>query len=266
MAPVPRPIDEPAQRLARIDDGALFARYRSNRDPHDLERLVARYLPLARHLSRSYPAGDEREDLEQVAALALVKSIERFDPARGIAFTSFAVPTILGELKRYFRDLGWTVRVPRSLQELHKRIHVQTEEHIVEHGRWPTAAELADRCEATIEQVLEAREVSSAHRADSLDAPIRVADAQTTRYELVGGEDQEYRRVEDEIDLAGALERLPDLQRRILELRFSEDLTQREIADRVGVSQMQVSRLIRSAFAQLRQEHERPALPPTRHP
>jgi RNA polymerase sigma-B factor len=125
------------------DVSPLFARYRRDRDPKDLEALVLRFLPLSRHLARRYATSDERDDLEQVAALALVKAIERFDPDRGIAFTSYAVPTIAGELKRYFRDLGWSVRVPRSVQELAARIDAAVEELTGVLGHTPTAEQIA---------------------------------------------------------------------------------------------------------------------------
>jgi RNA polymerase sigma-B factor len=146
------------------DVSTLFTRYRRDRDPKDLEALVLRFLPLARHLARRYATTAERDDLEQVASLALVKAIERFDAERGIAFTSYAVPTIVGELKRYFRDLGWSVRVPRSVQELAARVDAAVEEMTTVLGHTPTAEEIATRCETTVEQVLEARATGSPRR------------------------------------------------------------------------------------------------------
>src|SRR4051812_3795996 len=136
-----------AIRLRRCDDHALFERYGRTRDPADKEALVERFQALALHLSRKYHARGEREDLEQIACLALLKAIDRYDPSKGIAFSSFAVPTIIGELKRYFRDCGWSVHVPRSLQELNLRIAVATEALSPELGRAPTVQELAERCE-----------------------------------------------------------------------------------------------------------------------
>src|SRR3954468_3418152 len=130
-----------AIRLRRCDDHALFERYGRTRDPADKEALVERFQALALHLSRKYHARGEREDLEQIACLALLKAIDRYDPSKGIAFSSFAVPTIIGELKRYFRDRGWTVRVPRSLQELQARVEEAAEEMVGELGRYPTAEE-----------------------------------------------------------------------------------------------------------------------------
>ena len=150
---------------------ALFERYRRHRDPADRELLVERFRALALHLSRKYHSRGERDDLEQIACLALLKAIERYDPSKGVAFSSFAVPTIIGELKRYFRDFGWSVRVPRSLQELNLRITAATEALSLTLGRAPTVEELAERCETTPEHVVEALSLGSAHRADSLDAP-----------------------------------------------------------------------------------------------
>src|SRR4051794_30238935 len=157
-------------------DAALLERYRLDRDPGDREALVERFLPLAHHLARRYGNGSEREDLEQVAALGLVKALDRYDPSREIAFTSFAVPTILGELKRYFRDLGWSVRVPRALQELAASVEVAVEELTQELGSTPTTSQIAGRCGASVEHVLEARALGSAHFADSLDRPQRQDD------------------------------------------------------------------------------------------
>src|SRR4051812_42696178 len=150
------------------EDHALFSRYRATRDPQVREVLVDRFLPLARHLSRRYRSGRDEEDLRQVAALGLLKAIERFDPQYGVAFSSFAVPTILGELKRYFRDQGWMVRVPRPLQELEQRMSQAAEELSAQLGRTPTAAELADRCGVGMEEIVEAQIVGSAHRPSSL--------------------------------------------------------------------------------------------------
>ena len=211
---------------------------------------MERYLPLALHLSRRYSTAEERDDLEQVASLGLLKAIDRFDPARGIAFTSFAVPTIVGELKRYFRDLGWSVRVPRSLKELAARVNSAADQLMRELGRPPTVAEIAQRCETTGELVLEARALASAHRAASLDVPVDDEHA-STRLETVAFEDDGFGRAERTADLDRLLALLPPREQRLLRLRFFEDLTQREIADRLGLSQMHVSRLIKLAIAAL---------------
>jgi RNA polymerase sigma-B factor len=228
----------------------LFEHYRTTRDPADREALVERFLPLARQLSRKYFAAGEREDLEQVASVGLLKAIDRFDPARGIAFTSFALPTILGELKRYFRDLGWSVRVPRSLQELRQHVDEATEELLSELGRPPTVTEVAQHCGATPERVLEARDLGTAHRAISLDVPA-TDDESGCRLQAIGADDDGFDRVESAVDVERLLDCLEARDRVILRLRFQDDLTQREIAARTGLSQMHVSRLLRAALEHL---------------
>lgn len=235
------------------DPTPLFERYRANGDQEALEALVERFLPLARHLARRYGGGSEREDVEQVAAVGLMKAIDRFDPGRGLAFTSFAMPTILGEVKRYFRDLGWTVRVPRSLQELAPRVEKASEALAAELGRTPTADEVAERCGVTVEEMLEARATVSAHRADSLDRPWN-EEEDLSRGDLLGGNDPGFARVEQITDLNRLLSRLPEREERIVRLRFEADLTQREIAEHVGLSQMHVSRLLRDALTTLASE------------
>ena len=192
---------------------------------------MERFLPLAHQLAHRYGNGSEREHLEQVAALGLVKALDRYDPSRGIAFTSFAVPTILGELKRYFRDLGWSVRVPRALQELAVRVELAVEELT----RTPTTVQIAQRCGVSVEDVLEARALSSAHSADSLDRPQREDDDEP-KGSLLGGEDRGFEDVEQAFDVQRMLARLPDRDALVVRLRFEQDMVQREIAARVGLS------------------------------
>jgi len=238
---------------ATADASALLERYHGGRDPSDRDALVERFLPLARHLAGRYSAGADRDDLEQVAAIGLIKAIDRFDPARGIAFSSFAVPTILGELKRHFRDLGWSVRVPRALKELSARVGRAVEELTGELGRTPTTEELAVHCGVSIEQVLEARATVTAHRAISLDQPAREDDDDHGR-QPIGHEDGGYAEVEQAVDLDRLLSRLSEREQIVLRMRFHEDLVQREIAERIGISQMHVSRLIRRALEKIRDE------------
>jgi RNA polymerase sigma-B factor len=228
----------------------VFEAYARDRGPRDREWLVERFLPLARHLARRYATSGEIEDLEQVASLALLKAIDRYDPQRGIAFTSFAVPTILGELKRYFRDNGWTVRVPRSVQELVPKVTAATTALTTELRRAPTASEIADRCGISIEQVVDVHQAASAHHPDSLDRPL-AEDRETTVVTQLGGADPGYERAERAIDLQHMLTRLDAREREVLRLRFDEDLVQREIGERLGISQMHVSRLISRAIAKL---------------
>jgi RNA polymerase sigma-B factor len=233
--------------VLREPDRVLFARWARERDPADREALVQRYLPLAQRLVNLYRTGSERDDLLQVAAIGLIKAVDRYDPARGIAFTSLAVPTILGELKRYFRDLGWAVRVPRHVQELGQRARTATEELSARLGRAPTAAEVAERCGTTPERVLEVRAAMHAHFSVSLSRPLH-ADADE-RWLLC--EDRGFADVEAALNLGALLDRLPELERRVLRLRFEGELTQREIAARCGISQMHVSRLITRCLTEL---------------
>lgn len=248
------------ENLSKRDVLALFERYRIGGDDRAHEALIKQFLPLALALSRRYAAGSEHEDVEQVAAIGLLKAIERFDPGRGLAFTSFAMPTILGEIKRYFRDYGWMVRVPRSLQELRARVDRVSEELVRELGRAPTAEELARQCEVSVEAVLEALAAGSAHYADSLDRPSS-DDEDTSRGELIGTEDDGYERAEYAADMERLMRRLTERDRQIVRLRFGHDLTQREIAARVGLSQMHVSRLLKDAITTLREDCRRQPAP-----
>jgi RNA polymerase sigma-B factor len=231
-------------------NAAAFSEYRRGGDPVTREALVNRYLPLARHLARRYRGRAELDDLEQVASVALLKAIDRFDPARGLEFSTFAYPTILGELKRYFRDLGWTVRVPRDLQELTLRLDTLREALTGELGRSPTVAELAQRAGSTVEQVVEAISAGSAHHPDSLDRPLS-EDGDLAIDVVVAHDDPGFARAEDTVMVDGMLAVLPEREQEILRLRFEHDLTQAEIGERLGLSQMHVSRLIRQSIATL---------------
>ena len=236
----------------RLRERLLFARYRGRHDLAARDELVERFLPLATQLARRYRRGAEPlEDLVQVASVGLLKAIERFDPERGIAFSSFAVPTITGELKRYFRDKGWALRVPRDLQELAQRVDRTTDRLTHEHGRAPTVSEIADELEITLEQVLEAREAAAAFRADSLDRPCGDDQDATRLADTLGAAEPGYLQAEQSATLEALMSVLSDREREVLRLRFAEDLTQSEIAHRVGVSQMHVSRLLRKAVTQL---------------
>ena len=216
-----------------------------------------RFLPLARQLARRYQRGGEPlDDLIQVASLGLLKAIDRFDPSRETAFSSFAVPTILGELKRHFRDKGWSVRVPRDLQELAVKLEPVGEELSRELGRAATLAEIAQRTGTTVEQVLEAREAASAYRAVSLDRPREDDEESDGLGASFGVEDTGFANAEDSATIERLMRVLNDREREILRLRFSEDLTQAEIGTLVGVSQMHVSRIIRQAINRLRDAAE----------
>ncbi len=250
------------ERTTRHDDARLFARYRRDHDQATRDALVDRFLPLASHLARRYNCGADADDLQQVAALGLLKAIERYDPERGLAFTSFAFPTILGELKRYFRDHGWTVRVPRDLQELKLRVDTISQTLTSELGRSPTPAELADRANATTEQILEALAAATAHHADSLDRP--VSDDGEDAIGLLAATEHGFDHVEDAAFVDGLLNTLSDRERIILRLRFENDLTQAGIGRCLGISQMHVSRLIRRAITTLQTSQQPDRRRPTR--
>ncbi len=237
-------------------DEDLFARARAG-DAWARERLAERYLPLARRLARRYQRSEEPlEDLVQVASLGLLKAIDRFDTSRDVAFSSFAVPTILGELKRHFRDRTWSVRVPRDLQELALRVDRAVAELSLGKRRAPTVAELAAALDVDEEQVLEALRAAGAYHAGSLDAPRPGGGGVDTPGEsladVLGEEEDGFRRAEERATLAPLLAHVSSRERLVLTLRFGEDLTQAEIGERIGVSQMQVSRLIRQALIRLR--------------
>jgi RNA polymerase sigma-B factor len=232
----------------------LFARWQTHGDRVAREALVQRFMPLTRGLARRYGRSSEPfEDLVQVASLGLLKAIDRYDAERGHAFQSFAVPTILGEMRRYFRDSGWAIHVPRGAQERALKVR-DAQEHIAnERGHAPTVSQLAEYLEIDTEQVIDALQAIQAYETVSLDAPRPGGDEDTPSYgELVGHEDSSYELVELSATVAAALPRLAPRERAILKMRFAEDLTQTEIAERIGISQMQVSRLLRRSLDQLR--------------
>jgi RNA polymerase sigma-B factor len=216
------------------------------------ERLIERHMPLARSLAVQYRhAREPFDDLCQVANLGLVKAVDRYDPDRGIAFTSYAVPTILGELKRHFRDRTWSIHMSRGVQESIARVEKTTESLRQELGRYPTAGEVAERCGMNVEDVTEALLAGNASRMSSLDAPVQREEGDLS--DLLGREDAGLGRVEDALWLEQLAGDLTPREREILRLRFVEDLVQREIAERVGISQMHVSRVLRQALDHLAQ-------------
>jgi RNA polymerase sigma-B factor len=217
------------------------------------DAMIERHLGLARHLALRYSdSGEPLEDLFQVASIGLVNAVDRFDASRGIAFTTFAVPTILGELKRHFRDRGWAIHVPRDLKEAALRVRRAIAEH---HGdRPPTPAELAQATGLSLEGVLEALDAAGVQRALSLDAPASSEEeGGAALVDLLGGEDAELARATDRTLLASLLRVVTPREREILRLRFAEDLTQSQIGAHIGVSQMQVSRILRAALARMRE-------------
>ena len=239
------------RQAARAEERALFLRLAHDQSPAARDALVERFMPLARQLARRYHAAAELEDLEQVAAIGLLKAIERFDPERGLAFSSFAFPTIAGELKRYLRDLGWSVRVPRAVQELHIRLQRETADLSARLGRAPTVSELATQVGSTVEQVLEARQAVTARHPASLDAPRRGTDDPDEPGIDVAVDDAGFAAAENSAVLGDLMAILSERDRLMLRLRFEEDRTQTEIGEIVGISQMHVSRLIRRALERL---------------
>jgi RNA polymerase sigma-B factor len=232
------------QRLREEHD--LFARLAI--DPTIRTGVIERFMPLARQLARRYEGGcEDLDDLEQVATIGLIKAIDRFDPERGLAFTSFAFPTILGELKRHFRDRSWAVRVPRPLQDRVARIEVLTAELSGELGRSPTVAEIASRSASTNEEVIEALQAAKARHATSFDRPRHDRDE---TYD-VAVEEPGFERAENAADLDRLMRVLGERDRLILHLRFREDRLQSQIAEIAGVSQMHVSRLISRSIERL---------------
>ncbi|MDX6730711.1 MAG: polymerase sigma-B factor [Baekduia sp.] len=233
-------------------DAQLLASYAESRDPRLRAALVERFLPLARSIAKRYRKAEEPfDDLLQVASLGLLKAIDRFDPSRGIAFSSFAVPTIVGELRRHFRDRCWTVRPPRELQERALEVDKFRTELTTRLGRSPSVREIGQALELADEQVLEALQAQQGMRAASLDAPRGGEDNDATLADAHGVTDPELTRAEHRATLARLFERLDEREQRVLRLRFEEDLTQEQIGRLVGVSQMQVSRIIRGAVAKL---------------
>jgi RNA polymerase sigma-B factor len=245
---------EEDRRARALEDRRLLVRYHRDGDRAAREQLVQRLLPLARRMARRYRRSDEPlDDLVQVATLGLIKAIDRFDPARETAFSSYAVPTMLGELKRYFRDNGWAVHVPRRIQENVMQVDHSVKQLSGKLGRSPSAGEVAAAIGASTEHVLEAMQAASAYDAVSLES-YRFGDEGDgeTYAESIGAEDDRFELVDDGATIAPTLRAMSARDRLVLHLRFVEDLTQAEIAERVGISQMQVSRLIRRALDRLR--------------
>jgi RNA polymerase sigma-B factor len=238
---------------ARETERLLMVRYHEHKDLAAREELVERFLPLARDLALRYSYTDELfDDLLQVASLGLIKAIDRFEPGRGSKFTSYAAPTILGELKRHFRDKGWSLHVPRDLQERSLAVSRATELLSKELGRSPKVREVAEHLGCSPEQVLEAQEAAASYEATSLDAPAARDDGESASLvDLLGEEDSAYELVEDRQAIASTWHALPEVERKVVELRFMHDLTQREIGEQIGYSQMHVSRLLRRALTRL---------------
>jgi RNA polymerase sigma-B factor len=244
---------ETTRDQARETERQLLIRYHRDGDIAAREELAERFLPLARDLALRYTYTDEPfDDLLQVASLGLIKAIDRFEPGRGTKFTSYAAPTILGELKRHFRDKGWALHMPRDLQERTLAVSRATEALSKELGRSPKVREVAAELGCSIEDVLEAQEAAASYETTSLNAPTAHDDDDAAALvDLIGDEDSAYELVESRDAIASTWRALPEVERSVLELRFMHDLTQREIGEQIGYSQMHVSRLLRRALDRL---------------
>jgi RNA polymerase sigma-B factor len=250
----PRRAGLPASLTQRREEQELFIRYQRDGDTAARSELVERFLPLARRLARRYEqASEPLDDLFQVASLALVKAIDRFDSSRGDAFSSYAVPTILGELKRHFRDSGWALHVPRGMQERVLEVNKAVESLARELGRSPNPQEVSSTLKLPVEQVLEAMEAGAAYNTTSFDTPRRTeGDEPGTIADTLGQTDDRFELIEESATIQRGLLALPERERSIIYLRFAEGLTQAEIAERIGISQMHVSRLIRRSIDRVR--------------
>jgi RNA polymerase sigma-B factor len=245
----PRPLPS-----ANDDPQQLFVRWQQGEDQGAREELVRQFMPLTRSLARRYGRSSEPfDDLLQVASLGLLKALDRFDPQRGHSFQSFAVPTIPGEMRRYFRDSGWAVHVPRGAQERALKVRDAQERLASEHGHAPTVSQLAQYLELDSEEVIDALQATQAYETLSLDTPRPGSEESTMTYsDTLGEDDERYELIELDATVTAALKHIPARERTILRMRFVEDLTQTQIAARMGISQMQVSRLLRRSLQQLR--------------
>ncbi len=231
----------------------LFRLYKEEGDEEAREQLIVSHLNLVRFLTSKFKnRGEPIEDLMQVGTIGLIKAIDRFDPARGLEFTTFATPTIMGEIKRHFRDKGWSVRVPRRLQELSSKVNQTTDELTRELQRPPSVAEVAERLGATVDEVLEAMESSSAYSSVPLEGTGQNADDDTPSIiDHYATEDGELAASDDRMVIEDAIGDFSPREQEIIQMRFREGLTQVEIAERLGISQVQVSRMLRKALRQI---------------
>ncbi len=234
----------------------LLMRYHKQGDQRARELVIQEQLPLVEFLARKFAGrGEPVEDLMQVASVGLIKAVDRFDVDRNIEFSTYATPNILGEIKRYFRDKGWAMRVPRGLQELRQSAKEAIRESTIKTGRSPSIRELAETLDSDIENVAEALTLGRAYNTSSLDAPVSQDDKEgDTVMDLQADENSPIEGLEDKILLQRAIESLKGQQQQILKLRFNEGKTQTEIAQTIGVSQMHVSRLLRRAIEDLRHQ------------
>lgn len=245
----------PEPEVALEDDDELLARFARTRHPDLREEIAVRNLELASSLARRYANRGERlEDLEQVAHLGLLKAIDGFDDTRGTSFRAYAEPTILGELRRHFRDKRWAMRVPRDIKEALPRIRGAVEDLSKDLGREPRPEEVAEQADMETGEVLEALEAAEVSRPASLDAPVVAEVDAASVGDLIGEEDENIDHAEWGVMLEERLQELDERERDVIYLRFVEDMTQSAIGEEIGVSQMQVSRILRGALERLRDD------------
>jgi RNA polymerase sigma-B factor len=241
----------------QLEENELLRAYHERGDLSARDKLVEANLPLARSIARRYAGrGEQLDDLAQVASIGLIKAIDRFELERGVFFRTYAVPTIVGEIKRHFRDRAWAVHVPRRLKELNQGLSSLIESMTASLERSPTIAELAEAAEVEEEEVVEALEASRAYATESLSTPAEEG-SELDRMQTLGVVEEAFERTEDQHLLASGLEALGEREQRIIKLRFYDGLTQTQIANELGISQMHVSRLIRRALEAMRAELER---------
>jgi RNA polymerase sigma-B factor len=239
------------------DDDELLAQFRQTGDPGAREELVRRFLPLACAIARRYRNPRESpEDLQQVASIGLLKAVQRFEPGRGAKFSTFAVPTILGELRRHFRSAGWSLHVARAAQDLVLRVEHARRALESASGRSPSVAAIAEHLKLGVDEILGALDTATARYAESLDAPVTGEEGSATLGEQLGDPDDDFELIEVRLTISSLAAELPALDRRVLALAFGADLTQTQIGEQVGVSQTQVSRIRRRALERLRELRE----------
>lgn len=232
----------------------LFRRYKEEGDEDARTQLIESHLNLVRFLASGYKnRGEPLDDLIQVGSIGLIKAIDRFDPGRGLEFTTFATPTITGEIKRHFRDKGWSVRVPRRLQELSKKVNIMTDQLTVEFKRSPTVDEIAERLDVSVDAVLEAMESSGAYSSVPLEAGGSEEDDAPSVIDHYATEDAELESIDDRMVIEETIKGFSPREQEVIRMRFSENLTQVEIARRLGVSQVQVSRFLRRTLKKVRE-------------
>jgi len=253
--PADRRRNAPVRERDREAEMARFRAFAETRDPAQRNALVEEFSWVARHCSRRFAdRGEPFDDLVQVGLLGVLKAVERFDPEHGTSFVSFALPTVLGELRRHFRDATWAVRVPRRLKDLHVEVGATIDFLNTENGRPPTPDQIAEHLGITVEEVLEALDAGAAYRSTPLNVSGERGDDDEPMGVLLGQDDAGLASADERVMLRDAIAQLPPRERRILQLRFSEGLSQSEIAEHVGVSQVHVSRLLRKSIRML-QEH-----------